>query len=119
MDDMSYLDRKYFVDANVYNCPFCNRNNVQYILLARHEFDWNAERKCYIHLVKCTSCGSTSMHLSYEDALAQHLQGPRMGSYWKFASDLDLDSKIFYSVPTSFFVIDSRIPLVIREQKVA
>lgn len=30
-------------------------------------------------------------------------------------SDIDLDSKIFYSVPTSFFVLDNRIPEIVRE----
>ena len=29
--------------------------------------------------------------------------------------ELDVDSKIFYSAPTSFFVIDERVPEVVRE----
>lgn len=24
MPDLSHLDRKYFIDDKVYNCPFCN-----------------------------------------------------------------------------------------------
>ena len=47
------------------------------------------------------------MHLSYED-----IRSPNRGF---FEGNIDIDSKIFYSVPTSFFVIDSRIPSVIRE----
>jgi hypothetical protein len=32
-----------------------------------------------------------------------------------FNEGIDLDSHFFYSVPTSFFVVDSRIPNIIRE----
>jgi hypothetical protein len=46
------------------------------------------------------------MHLSFEDIRDKH------GS---FRNDIDIDSKIFYSQPTSFFVIDDRIPSIIRE----
>jgi len=48
------------------------------------------------------------MHLSYQFLCEQHNWG-------EFRSDVDLDSNIFYSVPTSFFVIDSRVPAVLRE----
>jgi len=47
------------------------------------------------------------MHLSYDDIVIPH---PRM-----FGSELDIDESIFYSVPTSFFVLDSRIPNILRE----
>jgi hypothetical protein len=48
------------------------------------------------------------MHLSYSDL------SPNPGSS-NFRDDIDLDSEIFYSVPTSFFVLDSRIPEVLRD----
>src|SRR5258706_2482016 len=112
MNDQSYLDRKYFIDANVYNCPFCNRNNVQYWLRLVWDFDWSEEKKCYVYFVRCTSCQSESMHLSYEKL--SHAVHGQVGLL-KFIPDVDLDSAIFYSVPTSFFVIDSRIPKIIRE----
>jgi len=51
------------------------------------------------------------MHLSYED-LASYSMGYKS---YIFNIEVDLDSVIFYSVPTSFFVIDSRIPKIIRE----
>jgi len=35
--------------------------------------------------------------------------------HYSFKSGIDIDSKIFYSVPTSFFVLDDRIPAVIRD----
>ncbi len=28
MSDLSHLDDKYFIDEYVFNCPYCNRNNV-------------------------------------------------------------------------------------------
>ena len=113
MDDKSYLDRKYFIDGEVYNCPFCNRNNVKYTLISGSDFDWSTEKKCYIYLVKCSSCNHKSMHLSFEE-IGDHITGPQIMSRWNFKK-VDLDSAIFHSVPTSFFVIDSRVPKIIRE----
>lgn len=51
------------------------------------------------------------MHLSFENLTP--------GGYWNIGpKDIEkkaIDDRIFYSVPTSFFVIDSRIPKPIRE----
>ena len=49
------------------------------------------------------------MHLTYQNLQYEQFQGAR------FKDDVDLDQAFFYSVPTSFFVVDSRIPRVIRE----
>lgn len=46
------------------------------------------------------------MHLSFEDIA-------NGGS--RFKSGIDIDSKIFYSVPTSSFAIDEKIPAIVRE----
>ena len=108
MSDESYLDMKYFIDDEVYNCPFCNRRNVRYKVSGNTSFNWSSNKTCHIWLVECSSCEKTSMHLTYSDIRSPH--------YYKMRDDIDdIDSHIFYSVPTSFFVIDSRIPLVIRE----
>ena len=40
MPDHSFLDTKYFIDNEIYNCPFCNRRHVKYSLLSREEFDF-------------------------------------------------------------------------------
>jgi len=115
MPDMSELDKKYFVDQGSYNCPFCNRRNVSYGLEGRFVFNWSDEKSCFIYLVRCFSCRNISMHLSYE-CLPLHNISHENESYYRFDSDVeDIDSKMFYSVPTSFFVIDSRIPEEIRE----
>lgn len=54
------------------------------------------------------------MHLSFHqitlDNLA-HVRGWRFG----LPDDIDIDQYVFYSVPTSFFVLDERIPHVLRE----
>ncbi len=101
MSDQSHLDRKYFIDKHVYNCPFCNRNNVSYDFCQSYSFDWSNNKTCYVYFVQCSSCEKYSMHLSYTNEL--------------FNGYGDIDSSIFYSVPTSFFTIDSRITSVIRE----
>ncbi|MCU1289080.1 MAG: hypothetical protein JWN60_1309 [Acidobacteria bacterium] len=109
MSDHSHLDAKYFIDNKVYNCPFCNRRNVLYDKRIAGKFDWSSSKACYVYFVICSSCGKSSMHLSYEPI---HTIA-KVGIH--FDSDKDLDSYIFYSVPTSFFVIDERIPRIIRE----
>ena len=112
MEDRSDLDKKYFIDQAVYNCPFCNRRNVRYEIVLGTQFDWNNSKKCYVFLAECSSCDRVSMHLSYDELVKPN----PYGRDWVMKSDVeDMDSKIFYSVPTSFFVIDSRIPALIRE----
>lgn len=109
MEDHSYIEKKYFIDEYRYNCPFCNIRNVQYSLDFTHSFNWTENKTCYVYFVKCSHCGNISMHLSYEDLRENYYD------YKCFIENIDIDSKIFYSVPTSFFVMDSRIPSVIRE----
>lgn len=109
MPDDSYLDLKYFIDNKIYNCPFCNRRHVSYKVVDRTRFNWTTEKECWVWFVRCESCGYTSMHLTYEN-----VQVPGTSVYY-FDSKIDLDGAFFYSVPTSFFVIDTRIPKIIRE----
>lgn len=113
MADDSHLDRKYFIDKDVYNCPYCNRNNVEYVNVGRSEFDWSVGKICWIWLVRCSSCGKISMHLTFDDLGGEYVT--RIGGHKTFKSDVDLDVAIFYSVPTSFFTIDNRIPGALRE----
>lgn len=111
---MSHLDKKYFIDSHSYNCPFCNRNNVQYELRnLETTFDWSNEKQCFVYFVQCSSCSKNSMHLSYEKIHTQ----VALSRYQTrlFFSKGDIDSKVFYSVPTSFFVLDERIPRILRE----
>ena len=54
------------------------------------------------------------MHLSYKEIRKKSLQ------YFNvfesiFADDIDIDSKLFFSQPTSYFVLDERIPKKVRE----
>ncbi|MDP2719970.1 MAG: hypothetical protein Q8P44_09130 [Dehalococcoidia bacterium] len=111
MEDQSFLDKKYFIDETVYNCPFCNRRNVSFKIEDTFQFNWNKENTCFGYLVKCSSCNNVSMHLSFED-ISEYLQYPGINVFKK---NIDIDSKIFYSVPTSFFVIDNRIHRILRE----
>ena len=110
--DESALDNKYFIDDTVYNCPFCNRKNVAYEITDEYLFNWNVDKSCYVYFVQCSYCKNKSMHLSYENIRDKRRI---VAGFFPFIRDIDIDSKIFHSVPTSFFVIDSRIPRVIRE----
>jgi hypothetical protein len=111
MIDDSHLDRKYFIDHKVYNCPFCNRNNVVYYIVDEFEFNWTKEKPCFGFITQCSSCNGKSLHLSYS------IKAQWVGaSNYRFVGNYaDIDSLVFYSVPTSFFVLDERIPREIGE----
>jgi transcription elongation factor Elf1 len=108
VNDQSHLDLKYFIDEKIYNCPYCNRRHVSYVNLGCRDFDWSTEKEAYAWFIRCKSCGKTSMHLTYEN-----IRHPL--SLNEFSEEIDIDSTIFYSVPTSFFVMDPRVPRTLRE----
>jgi hypothetical protein len=108
MTDDSRLDSLYFIDPNIYNCPFCKRRHVSYRITSVKDFNWTHDKDCYSIFVKCSSCGRTSMHLTYSNiwnsaAGAIHFDGG------------DIDGKIFYSVPTSYYALDVNIPAQLRQ----
>lgn len=111
MPDLSELDKRYFIDDHVYNCPFCNRRNVFYHRMDRGSFDWSASKSAFFYVIGCSSCKKQSFHLSFIDLPVQS------GTLRFDMSELKkpLDDCFFYSVPTSFFVTDDRIPRVLRE----
>ena len=121
MPDQSHLDERYFVDENVYNCPFCNRRHVSYSIYGTQHFNWTQDKNCYVYFVRCHSCKNRSMHLSYEelDTSIYNTYGRRTGWRFDFSDNADIpkliDDFFFYSVPTSFFVLDRRIPKILRE----
>jgi hypothetical protein len=111
MQDFSHLDQKYFLDETVYNCPFCNRKNIHYNIVGVFDFDWSESKKCYGFIARCSFCSNDSMHLSYKNIVPKNYHPYEIQDEYR----KDIDSQIFYSVPTSFFVIDERAPKKIRE----
>lgn len=125
MPDESFLDERYFVDSNVYNCPFCNRRHVSYSIYGRKSFDWTESKRCYVFFIRCHSCDGDSMHLTFQNLDTNHIGqvNSTTRSRFFFGEEVDeevdegqlLDKAFFYSVPTSFFVLDTRVPRVLRE----
>lgn len=113
MNDQSHLDAKYFIDNHVYNCPYCNRNNVAYKLSYPLVFDWSNTKKCYLYFARCSSCTKKSMHLSFNELEVVNVTQHQYR--FKVSVGGNIDDNFFYSVPTSFFSLDSRIPKVLRE----
>jgi len=116
MADHSHLDSRYFVDELVYNCPFCNRRHVSYTVYDLVSFDWTDKKPCKAFFVACDSCGNKSMHLTFdEDITVYEIQGGRRAYRFHTKKGVDtgarLDQAFFYSVPTSFFVLDERVPI--------
>ena len=113
--DQSHLDSKYFIDPHVFNCPFCNRRHIRYNLRDMSAFHRSNRKTCFVYYAQCHGCGKISMHLSYLHLIEFELVHDRSGESGKRPQfKEDIESSIFYSVPTSFFVIDERVPAVIR-----
>ena len=120
MTDKSFLDSRYFVDNYVYNCPFCNRNNVMYSVVGKFHFNWSEKKACHAYVVRCDSCSNRSMHLSYKDIDLVDISNQIRRKGYRFSlgddlKDTSLDNLFFYSVPTSFFTLDERVPRILRE----
>jgi len=111
MDD-SKLDSKYFIDSYKYNCPFCKRNHVSYSIVSYGQFNWSEKKLCFFYKIHCSSCELNSIHFSYDDIMDKDYYNR---SRDRFIDNIDIDSKIFFSQPSSFFTIDSRIPTQIRD----
>ena len=122
MDD-SDLDRKYIIDEHVYNCAFCNRRNVGYAIVEGSYFNWTRDKTCYVYILECSSCSKKSMHLSFRGLALESWNHYGQGKWTRFSAlnrsgdggFENYDEQFFYSVPTSFFVLDSRIPRILRE----
>src|SRR5262245_39281420 len=112
MPNLSKLDEKYFIDTHVYNCPFCRRRNVAFKIKGTTSFHWSDSKLCRALFVICLSCEKESMHLTYNDEIVWH--NPSKGGFC-FKKEIDIDSEIFYSVPASGFVIDERVPRILRD----
>lgn len=115
--DLSHLDKKYFIDSHKYNCPFCKRNHVVYKMIDKFAFHWGENKICHGYLIQCQSdgCEKVSMHLSFKELRDSYVQYNRREYNNRFADGLDIDKELFYSQPTSYFVLDNRIPEKVRE----
>ena len=123
MADLSHLDEKYFIDLNVYNCPFCKRGAVKYLIVDSTSFDWSNDKTCTLFIVQCgePSCGKKSLHLTFFPISVFGTPSSRK-FYLEYSVresipdwESRLDEFIFYSQPTSFFTLDNRIPKLVRE----
>ena len=110
--DHSALDKKYFIDRNVHNCPFCKRNNVPYKIDKYLTFDWSLDKKCLAIETKCISCWNKWLHLTFNENSLEYTKY----SWYKFIeSTTYIDSILFYNQPTSFFSLDNSINQKLRE----
>lgn len=142
--DLSDKDSMYFINGSSYNCPFCNRRSLRYFIKENGNFHYSNNKITYFYLIECgdDECGKISFHLSnynlkinwpnphsYDrrgtffdppQELKKEKRGTAdvMDSYRINNSDgspKNFDELFFYHQPTSFFVLDERIPRKIRE----
>lgn len=111
------MDKKYFIDAHIYNCPFCKRNHVSYSLIDDFAFHWGENKICHGYIVRCNSegCEKTSMHLSFQELRESYVQYNQVNYRDRFMNGMDIDAALFFSQPTSYFILDNRIPEKVRE----
>ncbi len=138
MTNYSELNSKYFIDDKAFNCPFCGLRNTSYTILAILEHDISNEKKGKIVLVQCNKCQKISLHFVPYDmntsrwdvgeigVVKNYLYGKRVVDRPDNISfrnsqdddaefDVDIDSNIYHSIPSSFFTMDDRIPKIMRK----
>lgn len=119
--DQSHLDKKYFIDYDTYNCPFCKRGSVSYSIVDHVKFNWSAKRTVFIYIIKCEGCELKSAHFSnysffkYSTSPNFELAPSKNGEEVKDFDYNDLDKYFFHHQPTSFFTINPLIPEKIRD----
>ena len=115
--DLSHLDKKYFINPYKYNCPFCKRNHVTYEIVDTFAFHWGDKKICHGYLIRCESegCEKVSMHLSFKEIRESYVEYNQTKYRNRFSKKIDIDSELFFSQPTSYFVLDNRIPEKVRE----
>ncbi|MBP5534952.1 MAG: hypothetical protein J6Y03_05580 [Alphaproteobacteria bacterium] len=137
MASYSELNSKYFIDNKAFNCPFCGLRNTTYTILAILKYDLNKNKSAKVIFVRCNRCGKVSIHFAScdiqtswgKDALGV-IKGFSGSSVWintlnniDFLNsknddsefDIDIDSKIYHSIPSSSFTMDERIPRNLRD----
>ena len=114
MVDMSNLDKKYFIDENVHNCSYCQRNNIVYDIVKHIEFDQTFKKKCYAIFVKCSGCFKTSMHLTNSEIVILSNHAHKF-IYRNNETQSDIDKLIFYHMPSSNLTINNKIPSELRD----
>jgi len=55
------------------------------------------------------------MHFSFDELRDSYVQYNQTQYRSRFADDIDIDANLFFSQPTSYFVLDNRIPESVRE----
>ena len=82
-------------------------------LIAVFEFHWTDSKSAFLYVCQCHSCQKRSIHLSYSNfSTFDSLTEVRK---FEIQEGKELDELFFYSVPTSLFSIDYRVPRGIRE----
>ena len=138
MINNSDLNNKYFIDDKAFNCPFCGLRNTTYTILAIMQYNISITKVGKIIFVRCNRCGKISVHFAPYDinttqwahnnvGVQQFIAGSGVmgnSAHISFRNsqsnnddpfDIDLDSKIYHSIPSSFFTMDERIPKEMRK----
>ena len=139
--DNSELNYKYFLDEDTFNCPFCGLRNTSYTILAAGVYDITNSKRAKIAFVQCNRCGKISLHFLKNDIRIFHYpsfprvcreindfyinsDNNRVVFYIPKYDDAThgddeaigtIDDYIFHSIPSTSFVLDERIPKVLRD----
>lgn len=82
---------------------------MSYSLESVEPFDWSDTKEAFVIFVRCSGCGKRSLHLIQKRIFSGNFRDA------EFPKGVDIDGGILHSIPSSFHVIDERIPKVMRE----
>ncbi|MGN0919272.1 MAG: hypothetical protein ACI4OR_00715 [Alphaproteobacteria bacterium] len=138
MTNYSELNNKYFIDDKAFNCPFCGLRNTTYTILAILEHDISNQKRGKVVFVQCNKCQKISLHFIPHEMNTSRWDIDQFGivkNYFHGRTavgmpatisfknsqnddsefDVDIDSQIYHSIPSSFFTMDDRIPKTMRK----
>lgn len=139
--DNSDLNYKYFLDKDTFNCPFCGLRNTSYTILATGVYDATINKRAKVVFVQCNRCGKISLHFlkndmkvfctysyssEYDEINDFIIKSNNNYMFFRIPMYQDdthgdnetigtIDDYIFHSIPSTSFVLDERIPKVLRD----
>ncbi len=118
------LENKYFIDESGYNCPFCKLRNSAYSVNLIAKYNEKQDKNAYIAFTKCKKCENISIHFfKTDEGILRYYDfkyNQKYVEYYNFSSsELEnvksfLNSNIFHHIPSSYFILDERIPKTLR-----
>ena len=108
--DHSEKDNLYFIDQDIYNCPFCQRRNVKYSVTDTTWYHTGTENIMHVYQVKCSDCDGNSLHFTLDNLFPTGYNG----TYSRFRYSGQLDDHFLAHRPAVLHIMDNEVPKKLR-----